>query len=328
MELSIIVPVYRVKDYLEACVESLLRQDLATRAEILLVDDGSPDECGRMCDALAEAHPEVRALHRPNGGLSAARNTGLEVACGRYVTFVDSDDVVALNTYAPLLEVLAGNPTIDLLEYPVCRHCGTRREELWFEEECDLKGTEAVLRHWMTHYGYRHTYAWNKIYRRELFDAVRYPEGRYYEDTLTILPLLHRVQHYRFVPTGGYLYYDRPGAISQSNDRRKVADLLEGHLEIQRELRSHTDAELLPYRLEHLCTVVNTMIDLLDTGVKGSEAPLRDLWREVDAERPSLPQLLRLPLPAAARLKGLTWVLLGTRAHCLLNHAVHKILRH
>jgi uncharacterized protein YuzB (UPF0349 family) len=333
MELSIIVPVYRVKDYLAACVESLLRQEV-TEAEVVLVDDGSPDECGAMCDAWAAQYPErIRVVHRENGGLSAARNSGIAASRGRYLTFVDSDDAVAVNTYEPLLALLRQDPTIDLLEYPVCRHCGTPQEQLWQEPEVDLTTPEALFRHWMTHRGYLHTYAWNKIYRRELFETLRYPEGRYYEDILTIVPLLRSVQHYLFAPVGGYLYYDRPGAISQTNDARKMRDLLEGAWDIQQEMRtfaarsSEDSASLLPYIEEHLSTIADAVIDLLDTGVSLRDATLAPLLSQIDSLRPTLWRLLHLPTSAKARGKGVTWALFGTRAHCLLYHSLHRLFR-
>jgi hypothetical protein len=333
MELSIIVPVYRVKDYLTACVESLLRQEV-TEAEVVLVDDGSPDECGAMCDAWAAQYPErIRVVHRENGGLSAARNTGISASRGRYLTFVDSDDAVAVNTYEPLLALLRQDPTIDLLEYPVCRHCGTKQERLWQEPEVDLTTTEALIRYWIAHRGHLHTYAWNKIYRRELFETVRYPEGRYYEDALTIVPLLRAVRHYHFAPVGGYLYYDRPGAISQMHDARKVRDRLDGAWAIQQAMRdqiastSGDAASLLPYVEEHLATVVDTVIDLLDTGVALRDATLAPILSQIDTMRPTLWRLWRLPMSAKARVKGVTWVLLGTRLHCRLHHGLHRLLK-
>ena len=96
---SIIVPVYKVEDYLQACVDSLLAQEeYEDQMEILLIDDGSPDRSGELCDRLAEAHEQIKAFHKPNGGLSSARNYGLDRAAGEYVLFVDSDDVIEPDT--------------------------------------------------------------------------------------------------------------------------------------------------------------------------------------------------------------------------------------
>ncbi len=115
MKLSIIIPVYRVEATLDRCIESVLHQDIDD-FEVILIDDGSPDNCPKMCDewALRDAH--IRVIHQPNGGLSAARNAGIDAAQGEYITFVDSDDYISPDTYAPLLEDIG---TADIIEYPV-----------------------------------------------------------------------------------------------------------------------------------------------------------------------------------------------------------------
>ena len=95
-QISVIVPVYKVEQYLSACVDSILTQTFRD-FELILVDDGSPDNCGAMCDAYAAQDPRVRVIHQQNGGLSAARNAALDIAAGEYVTFIDSDDIVPFN---------------------------------------------------------------------------------------------------------------------------------------------------------------------------------------------------------------------------------------
>lgn len=100
-ELSIIVPIYKVEKYLKECIQSILQQTF-TDFELILVDDGSPDACPQMCDAIAEQDSRVRVIHQKNGGLSAARNTGIEAARGNWLGFVDSDDFVAPDFYEKL----------------------------------------------------------------------------------------------------------------------------------------------------------------------------------------------------------------------------------
>ena len=115
--LSIIVPVYRMEAYLDRCVESILAQALDDW-ELILVDDGSPDRCPAMCDAWAQRDPHIRTIHKPNGGLSSARNAGLDTARGEYITFVDSDDALAPDTLRPNLDYLLCHPETDLVQYP------------------------------------------------------------------------------------------------------------------------------------------------------------------------------------------------------------------
>ena len=104
IKLSIIVPIYGVEAYLRKCVDSLLNQDMpSSEYEIILVDDESPDACPRICDEYAVAHENIRVIHRKNGGLSAARNSGIEIAQGEYLMFVDSDDYIEPNVLSGLM---------------------------------------------------------------------------------------------------------------------------------------------------------------------------------------------------------------------------------
>ena len=104
-KISIIVPIYNVEKYLDKCVSSILNQTF-TDFELLLVDDGSPDRCGEMCDEYAKKDSRVKVIHRKNGGLSAARNSGIDAACGKYIGFIDSDDYIEENMYEHLYDVI------------------------------------------------------------------------------------------------------------------------------------------------------------------------------------------------------------------------------
>ena len=114
-KLSVIIPVYKVENYLERCVKSVLKQDYRD-LEIILVDDGSPDRCPQICDNLASADPRVRVIHKPNGGLSSARNAGIQIAMGEYITFLDSDDQWTENKLGPLMYQLLVS-SVDMLVY-------------------------------------------------------------------------------------------------------------------------------------------------------------------------------------------------------------------
>ena len=127
MNLSIIIPVYNVEQTLQRCVKSVLEQSF-TNYEIILIDDGSTDKSGQMIDSLAETDNRCTAIHQPNRGLSAARNTGIEIATGNYITFIDSDDFIAPETLTPLMNILETRKGIDLLEYPVLEHHGSPKE--------------------------------------------------------------------------------------------------------------------------------------------------------------------------------------------------------
>ena len=170
MKLSIIIPVYCTEDTLNRCVESVIRQNY-NDMEVILINDGSPDRCPALCDEWAAKDRRIRVVHKVNGGLSDARNAGIEMATGDYVTFVDSDDYLAEDTYGPLMQRLEQQPDIDILEYPVYVHYGSPHQHLTdFKPETTYHDTEA---YWLDGRAYQHTYACNKIFRRSLFEEVR-----------------------------------------------------------------------------------------------------------------------------------------------------------
>ena len=184
---SVIVPVYNVERYLPACVESILGQT-HRNIEVILVDDGSSDGCGSLCDDYAHRDRRVRTIHQANRGLSAARNAGLDVAEGEFVSFVDSDDAVSPFFVETLLGgMVAEIPksgssfSVDIVQ---CGFCRERQElerplgEVAYER---LTGLQASERLQFDSTG-GCTVVWNKLYRRELFENLRFPEGKRHED--------------------------------------------------------------------------------------------------------------------------------------------------
>lgn len=224
--LSVIIPVYNVLPTLRRCVDSVLGQ-LAVGMQVILVDDGSTDGSGALADTYGRL-PGVMVVHQANGGLSAARNAGLEQARGAYVTFVDSDDYVEPGTYEALLRELALHPDCDILEYPVRREMPGGTETLALHEA----QFDDMRRYWVTAEAYAHAYAWNKIYRRKLFDGVRYPVGKRFEDVYTLADLLRHARQVRTTPQGLYHYTANPEGITRRADGGAWRDLLDGHLRL------------------------------------------------------------------------------------------------
>lgn len=219
MKLSVIIPVYKVEAYLDKCVESVLAQGIE-QCEVILVDDCSPDKCGEKCDAWAEKDRRIRVIHRAkNGGLSAARNSGVKEARGKYITFVDSDDYIAADTYAKNIELLENNPEAKVVEYPVMVNYGSKNGyKLGFEERV------MTAEQWIEAEGYTHSYAWNKIYHRELFEGGReFPENRLMEDLLTV-PYLIEGKSVITSAYGLYYYCSREGTISRTVNKRLAED--------------------------------------------------------------------------------------------------------
>lgn len=251
MELSIIIPVFRVEKTLRRCVDSITSQSY-TDYEIILVDDGSPDSCGKICDELSKEDRRIKVIHRANGGLSAARNTGIDIARGKYITFADSDDTMAPETLKDLMEILGKHPEYDIIEYPAVIFYGSPEERVLMPKERVY--TNDMSRYWHENEAYTHTYAWNKIYRRRLFVDVRVPEGKVFEDVWTFPMLLDRATTIATTNRGMYFYYANAGGITSNAGGRELGMLLEAHTKILENRRL--------FSVKYYMHVVNIQLDV------------------------------------------------------------------
>ena len=224
--LSVIVPVYKVERWLNRCVESIVSCDVA-RMEVILVDDGSPDMCPTLCDEWERRDNRIKVVHKKNGGLSDARNAGLDIAQGKYVTFVDSDDYLERNPYAELLDTLERNNDIDIIEYSVREHASSKKEHLL---KLDDRYYYTAHHYWLNGMAYAHSYAWNKIYKRELFRSIRFPVGVVYEDMHTLPLLLSKAQLVVTSSAGLYNYQWNSKGITATSSGKEMKMLLSAHL--------------------------------------------------------------------------------------------------
>ncbi len=173
-EISVIVPVYNTEDYLRQCLDSLSAQTMEN-IEIIVVDDGSTDRSPKICDEYAEKDPRMIVIHRENGGLSAARNSGLDIAQGEYVLFVDSDDWVEPDFCKVPLDA-ARQTGADLVIFQRMWHREGEEAELQPPfPETGIADKGKILTKWWDIVG---VISWNKLYRRSLFSNLRFPEGK------------------------------------------------------------------------------------------------------------------------------------------------------
>ncbi|MBQ9118860.1 MAG: glycosyltransferase [Lachnospiraceae bacterium] len=232
--ITIIVPVYKVEEYIHRCVDSLLRQTYPN-LEIILVDDGSPDNCPVICDEYAAKDDRILVIHKENGGLSDARNAGLEVAKGKYIGFVDSDDYVQDDMYEKLYRA-AVKCRADIV---VCGLYTEQGEKLVMEEAPRdemkiLSGEEAQLL--LLQDKDMKNYAWNKLYTREVFEGIRYPYRRNFEDIATTYLLFDKAKTICWIPDYLYFYQIREDSISFRNSSdekwyRNCKDIVQAHQE-------------------------------------------------------------------------------------------------
>ncbi len=211
--ISIIVPVYKVEEYLSRCVDSILAQTY-DNLEIILVDDGSPDYCGSICDTYATMDTRIKVIHKENGGLSSARNAGIEIAKGEYLGFVDSDDWIEPHMYETLL-TLAQKHDVKLVcggRYDFSSRTGRKTIGLCPEREEVITGMELLGRTFL--WDNCDSAAWDKLYHRSLFEKIRYPLGQISEDVAIFYKLAELVEKVAMCPKPLYNYYHRPGSIT------------------------------------------------------------------------------------------------------------------
>lgn len=240
MLLSVIIPVYQVEHTLNRCVRSVLCQHIQ-EMEVILVDDGSPDHCPELCDDWAKVDSRIRVIHKKNGGLSDARNAGLNAATGDYITFVDSDDYLNEGVYQECLQLLKDNQEIDLCEFSI--NCVGL-------DKIDINYPTRVFRntrdYWYATRLWNHAYVCNKIYRRNLFHGVRFELGRQYEDLLLLPHILLQNPVCATSSFIGYNYCANPNSITYEADSENLKQCLaaEGYLAQKMNARWYSDWRL------------------------------------------------------------------------------------
>lgn len=227
VKLSIIVPAYNAENYLTPCIESIISstyQDF----EVLLINDGSTDGTGALCDQLAEKYAKIRVFHTENNGLSRARNLGIDNAVGKYIGFVDSDDLIAPQMYEVLVSKMQ-----DDIQMVCCRFHKCKREEvipLEYAGEYNVCGSmeisEEILCNWYS------SYVWNKLFRRDMLNAnnIRFKPGYLMEDQYFTADCLRVFQKAVFIEDALYYYIDTPGSITNNFRNRKHVEYKYVHI--------------------------------------------------------------------------------------------------
>ena len=254
---SIIIPVYNVQDYLARCVDSVLTQTY-TDLEIILVDDGSIDISGDICDEYALHDARVRVIHKENGGLSDARNAGLDVARGNYVAFIDADDYVHPSFVELLLKTInetgaqiAVSTWQELKDGDKPRKVKTRRPR------CTILTQEEAISSVFYQKKLNHS-ACSRIFETQLFNNIRFPEGMLYEDLAIIYPLLCKVEKVALINTPMYYYMHRQGSIITTMSLRRTHVL--DHIErIEEQVTDEAPQYLPAVRSRHLSACFNML---------------------------------------------------------------------
>ena len=222
--ISVVIPVYNVEEYISRCISSILEQTYRN-LQIILVDDGSTDKSGEICDEYAKADRRVTVIHQTNGGVSSARNTGIDKATGEYITFVDSDDFVSKEMVAYLF-ALAKNNDCDIA---ISTHNIIRGEKVWksYNLSGDVKMTPKRCIEKLLYDDGVDTSAWAKLYKLKLFNGVRYPVGKLYEDIATTYKIFLKANAIISGNNCIYNYVLRSNSIVNGEFNEKKFDLIE-----------------------------------------------------------------------------------------------------
>lgn len=225
--ISIVVPIYKVEKYLAKCVESIMSQSYRN-IELILVDDGSPDSCPQICDKYKNKDSRIKVIHKQNGGLSDARNAGLKIATGEWITFIDSDDYVGVNFLKNLyFAATSMDADISMCDYKsVFDNAGQEKKATYTEVFSNVKSLEKIY-HPQIH-GMEFV-AWGKLYRTDLFkkNNIEYPVGKIHEDTFTTYRLIYAAKKIVFTNYIGYYYRSRENSIMTSTFSLKRLSILD-----------------------------------------------------------------------------------------------------
>lgn len=228
VKLSIIVPIYNVERYLERCIISILNQTYVN-FELILVNDGSTDNSKDICEKYLSIDNRIKLINKKNGGVSSARNTGIELAIGEYIAFVDPDDYI--NKY--MYEVLITTLKKDKSDMVICGYNKVDQNEINFQEinnhidvnnvrTSKISKVEALDK--LLIEGEKFVFAWNKIYKRKLFNELRYKNGKIYEDEFLAHRVLYRCNKVSVINEKLYFYIQRDGSIVNSKFTTKKFD--------------------------------------------------------------------------------------------------------
>lgn len=320
MKLSVIVPVYKVRRYLQNCVESILQQTF-TDFELILVDDGSPDQCGAMCDRFALENPRIKVIHKKNGGLSSARNAGITAAQGEYITFVDGDDIISPETYLNNMRILLADPSIDILEYPIVVHYESPKSYMVTFTPEKVSGYKNIFTHWVKNRGYEHCYACNKIFRADLFFFLRYPNGEAYEDLAVTPNLIESCNNIYYSDKGIYYYYLHSESITLTPRFKAQKELFENTVTLLHKVKGDYKMEEEAQELYLNC------VDRLIEAYRCKEAA-RDYMKRADSllqnDKISAGELFKMNVPLFVKIKNLPLVLGGLPLHILLYSIIKR----
>ena len=320
--ISVIVPVYKVEEYLSRCVDSLLIQTYEN-LEVILVDDGSPDKSGEICDAYACKDPRIKVIHKENGGLSSARNAGIDAAQGDYLSFVDSDDWIEPDSYAHMMDV-ALRHDVKLVcagRYDVDSETEEKNLGLCPPKDEVITGVELARRIFV--WDNIDSAACDKLYHRSLFSQIRYPLGVVSEDVPTTYRIALNADHVAMCSKPIYNYFHRSGSISTASVSEKTFHFSRHTAQIYPYIRDHYPEIADAARYQRVRSLA---YNLLSLDLAGEESRVR-FAREYADSRKALAEHMGFVVksPLFGKQEKLTNLLLMLGLYRSMRVIYHKI---
>ena len=229
--ISIVVPIYKVEKFLPICIESIINQSYRN-LELILVDDGSPDSCPSICEKYKQMDSRIKVIHKKNGGLSDARNSGLKIAEGKWITFIDSDDYIGTDFLKELYKVgMLNGADISICDY--CTVLDNNGQEKRSLEELEFSNIECLESMYHPKIHGMEFVAWGKLYKTTLFkkNSIEYPVGKIHEDIFTTYKLIYAASKIVFSTYIGYFYRIRKDSIMTSRFNLKRLAILDAREE-------------------------------------------------------------------------------------------------
>ena len=216
-KISVIIPVYNVENYLKQCLESVINQTYKN-LEIILIDDGSTDKSGNICEEYKQKDERIKLIHKTNGGLSDARNVGLLNATGEYISFVDSDDFIDLDMYKILYDnIIKFKSDIVWCDYNIYLKGNIQKHKL-FSEQKNYIINDVFIKDLFNKY-HLEAFVWNRLYRKDIFKDIRFPYKRRCEDGYLVIAILSNAKKITVIPDALYFYRQRGDSLSSKKHK-------------------------------------------------------------------------------------------------------------
>lgn len=318
--LSVIVPIYNRQKYLEDCIESILNQTFRD-FELILVNDGSTDDSGMICEKYALTDSRIKIIHKKNGGVASARNAGLDVAKGEYLSFIDSDDKISLDLYEKNISILLNDKSIDFVKFPLYYMVGDKIIKDIQYNSSHINNVKEALLFWTSKGSGVRGYVWENIYKASIFRELRFREGMIYEDCYIQGFILEQIKHIYLSNYGKYYYIQHPDSLIRSKETlKKSYDDLEATITYMDKMK---DFDLINHQYFIHC-VTNTTNRAIRMTVDFPEGDFFPFFNRMKSYSFSLVSLIKAQLPIKYLLKMILIRLLGIRIFLNIIHFLHR----